>query len=130
MLHRFHVTGDTGLENEYLVEGDGDTTAAANRLQSVLGTNDKVHASFPAPSPEDNGVYTLKDLPCPCSRPDSVGFWVWWRRGDQSPTLVETTGDADGLLIRECGNGKPRPMADWEHNRGHGQLYTRVYRPA
>ena len=63
-----------------------------------------------------------------CSRPDSVGFWVWWRRGDQSPILVETTGDTDGLLIRECGNGKPRPMADWELQRGHGQFYTRVYR--
>jgi hypothetical protein len=128
MLHRFHVTHEDGGEGEFLVNGDG-TTDAAHRLQGVLATNDKVHEAFPAPR-EENGVVTIADLPCPMSRPDSAGLWVWWVDRKDAPSLVEVLDDNGGLAIRHAHTrDTPRPLAEWLGQHGTRRPYVKVHRP-
>jgi hypothetical protein len=129
MLHRFHARCTGGYEAEYLVAG-ADTTTAALRLASILGTNDKIHEAFPAPVEDASaGIYRVADLPCPMDRPDDVGLWLQWTPGRLLPAVLRVEADGHGHLA----------ILDPKTRRTHGPevfeemhataVYTKVVNP-
>lgn len=131
-LYRFHVDFESGGEAEYLVNGV-DATTAARRLSGVLGTNDKVHTR---PDPDASlgpGVFVVEDLPCAMDRPDSVGTWLWWVKGDECPRIIQVflTGEITReLRVKSLNPFGPRHFTvdEWKAREPRG-LYTKVVNP-